>query len=507
MIAACGRASSTRSSDMATTSDAAVFERARRLGFAGVEVVLQRGDLRSRRLESLRRAMETTGLEIPSLVLGVHNEDGGIADADPAVAARAADQTCTAIAWAAELGADVVLVPFFLRGELVGQADVRRCADGFTALCPPAAAVGRGALLRGDAAGRSRPRARGSRRLAGVRVLFRPREPGRQRPRLRDGGEAARRARQAGALQGRARTARRLPARSRPCRLRRVCARADADRATKAGSFSRRRGAAGGRGAGPELCAPLLPRSSPGLEWPRFGVFTHELGVSRSELDVGLSRPRRRVGPALARPPRRVAGGAGAARRRGRRDRRLQEPDRAGRRGAAARTSRTSSGASSSAPLAGTSVVSTHAGTRHPTEEWSDSPENLSPEAWSLLLDAVERLLAVAERCGHDPGARRIGEERAEDGRAGDRAPRSLPFAAPRARLRSVQLRIAAPPARPRARRRRSSSTGSSTASSSRMSRTSARTARKCPRPQSAPASSRRSPTSRSCGSTVPTCG
>jgi sugar phosphate isomerase/epimerase len=122
--------------------DGAVFERARQLGFAGVEVVLQRDDLRSRRLENLRRAMETTGLEIPSLVLGVHNEDGGIADADPAVAARAADQTRTAIAWAAELGADVVLVPFFLRGELLGRADVGRCVDGFTALCPTAAAGG-----------------------------------------------------------------------------------------------------------------------------------------------------------------------------------------------------------------------------------------------------------------------------------------------------------------------------------------------------------------------------
>jgi hypothetical protein len=70
--------------------DAAVFERARQLGFTGVEVVLRRGDLESGRLESLRRARVATGVEVPSLVLGFHNEDGGIADAEPGVARRAA---------------------------------------------------------------------------------------------------------------------------------------------------------------------------------------------------------------------------------------------------------------------------------------------------------------------------------------------------------------------------------------------------------------------------------
>ena len=122
--------------------DAAVLERARQLGFAGVEVVLRRGDLESGRLESLRRARAATGVEVPSLVLGFHNEDGGIADADPSAARRAADDVRASIAWARELGADVVLVPFFLRAELLGEADVDRCADGFAALCPTAAAEG-----------------------------------------------------------------------------------------------------------------------------------------------------------------------------------------------------------------------------------------------------------------------------------------------------------------------------------------------------------------------------
>src|ERR1700752_4586582 len=117
--------------------DAAVFERARRLGFAGVEVVLRRGDL-----EGLRRARAAPGVEVPLLVLGLHNEDGGIADADPGAARRATDDVRASIGWARELGADVVLVPFFLRAELAGEADVDRCAEGFAALCPAAAAEG-----------------------------------------------------------------------------------------------------------------------------------------------------------------------------------------------------------------------------------------------------------------------------------------------------------------------------------------------------------------------------
>ena len=112
-----------------------------------------------------------------------------------------------------------------------------------------------------------------------------------------------------------------------------------------------------------------------------------------------MSRPRGSVGPALAsqldawlEAPEPLAvdvAGIGAYRN-------LIVPDDAERRANIAYVER----CLEAAPLAGTWVVSTHAGTRHPTEEWSDSPENLTPEAWSLLLDAVERLLAVAERAG-----------------------------------------------------------------------------------------------------------
>ena len=47
-----------------------------------------------------------------------------------------------AIGLAAELGADVVLIPFFLEAELHTDDDVDRCAAAFAALCPVAAERG-----------------------------------------------------------------------------------------------------------------------------------------------------------------------------------------------------------------------------------------------------------------------------------------------------------------------------------------------------------------------------
>ena len=125
--------------------DAEVFARARRAGFAGVEIVVARSDLTASsdgRLESLRRAKEATGLEIPALVLGEHNDAGGIADADLEAANRAQDDVRQAIAWARQLECEVVLVPFFNRAELISDADDRRAAAAFQALCPEAAEHG-----------------------------------------------------------------------------------------------------------------------------------------------------------------------------------------------------------------------------------------------------------------------------------------------------------------------------------------------------------------------------
>jgi sugar phosphate isomerase/epimerase len=98
--------------------DAEVLARARRIGFAGVEVTTTRDELRAlseARLDTLRRAKHASGLAIHALVLGGHIHDGGIADPSPHTAGRAREDVRAAIVWARELGADVVLVPFFIR--------------------------------------------------------------------------------------------------------------------------------------------------------------------------------------------------------------------------------------------------------------------------------------------------------------------------------------------------------------------------------------------------------
>jgi sugar phosphate isomerase/epimerase len=124
--------------------DAEAFARARRAGFAGVEVVVSRKELASgARLGELRRAKETTtGLEVPALVLGEHNEEGGIADTSPDASSRAYDDVRHALTWARELDTDVILIPFFGRAELVSENDDDRAVAAFQALCPEAAEHG-----------------------------------------------------------------------------------------------------------------------------------------------------------------------------------------------------------------------------------------------------------------------------------------------------------------------------------------------------------------------------
>jgi sugar phosphate isomerase/epimerase len=119
------------------------FACAAELGFAGIEVVLGGGALgRPERVDELAEEAARTGLELPSLVLGAHNVDGGIADADPAVAAGASAQVLQALRWAPALGADVVLVPFFLASDLADDDALTRCTAALAALCPAAERAG-----------------------------------------------------------------------------------------------------------------------------------------------------------------------------------------------------------------------------------------------------------------------------------------------------------------------------------------------------------------------------
>lgn len=101
------------------------------------------GDLeRHDRLAAARAAAEQSRLAVPSLILGAHNVDGGIADPDERVAERAQREVLAAVEWALTLGAEVVLVPFFLAADLPDAAALDRCAAAFEALCPAAALAG-----------------------------------------------------------------------------------------------------------------------------------------------------------------------------------------------------------------------------------------------------------------------------------------------------------------------------------------------------------------------------
>lgn len=91
--------------------------------------------------KALRRAKESSEFAIPSLALVEHN-GGGIADADPRVAGDAAADRREATAWAAELGAEGILIPFFSRSELVSEDDVDRAVSAFRRLCPGAGEKG-----------------------------------------------------------------------------------------------------------------------------------------------------------------------------------------------------------------------------------------------------------------------------------------------------------------------------------------------------------------------------
>ncbi len=379
--------------------DAAVFERARRSGFAGVEVEVDRGGLTTRRLASLRRAMEATGLEIPSLILGSHNIEGGIADEDASVARRAAEDVRAAIAGAAELGADIVLVPFFLRAELRSEQDLARCADAFRSLCPAAEAARVALCLEGTLPASDVLLLADRIASPGFGCYFDLANP------LVSGLDPPTEARALGRLIRRVQF-KDSRARRGDCRpgLGRVdyaaCAHALAD--------------AGYDGwlvfetpaAPPEVVArdlafarQFFPSLEPALAWPRFGAFTHDLDVPTDRLadtcrelgidTVQLSRSHLEEWLEAPRPLDVPVAGIGAYKN-------LIAPAERERRRNLAFVAR----CLELAPPLGTSVVSTHAGTRHPTEAWADVSENRSHEAWALLVDAVEELLPAAERAG-----------------------------------------------------------------------------------------------------------
>ena len=396
---------------LTSSDDGEVFARARRLGFGGVEVIVTRKQLAAAdRLEGLRRASLERGLAIPSLVLGEHSDLGGIADLDPAVAASARADVELAIRWAAELACEAILVPFFGRAELTSDGDVDRAAKRFRPLCELVGGAGVTLLYEGTLP------------AAGIRALAeRVSSPwfgcyfdlANVVPR---GMDTATEIRALGSLIRRVHV--------KDVRVRVGDSRLGLGR-VDFGASAQALAEIGYDGwlvletppGPPELVGRDLAFSRsafPGLEvddeWPRLGMFTYDFTVGEEErlletclrfglqtIQLGdpllsdyLDRPERIEsfvslldGEGLS-----VAALAGY--------RNLIAPDPAIRRANLDFIVR----CLELAPRFGTTLVATETGTRSAASDWESSPENRSPEAFSLLDEALGELVAVAEQHG-----------------------------------------------------------------------------------------------------------
>lgn len=388
-----------------------VVAEASRLGVAGLELTVTRSQLGSSdggELERLSARAAAASLEIHALVLGDHNH-GGIASADASTAASAADEVRRAIRLAADVGAEVVLIPFFLEAQLRTDDDVRRCGDAFAALCPAAAERGVTLCFEGllpsdgiqalaarvaspafgcyfDLANPLRRgldppteiRALGPlvRRVHVKDMLLRPGDvrPGRGRVDFAECARALAEIGYDGWLTLETPTA--LPplvARDLSF-ARTVFPTVDADRWPRFGAFSYDHGA----GEWDRLVT----------DFDRFGLEAVQLGTDLLDecLDHPDSAATRRAH--LEEHGIRVTALAGY--------RNLVSPDEAVRAENIAYLAR----CLELAPSLGTYVVATETGTRDPSGDWTDSPDNWGGEAWRLVDDALETLLPVAERSG-----------------------------------------------------------------------------------------------------------
>ena len=396
---------------LAGADDDRTFRLAKRLGFSGVEVVLSREQLRAPdRLQALRRAGAGTGLAVPSLVLGEHSDRGGIADTDPVVAEQAQADIEQAVRWASELGADLILVPFFGRAELVDDADVDRAAAALRLLCEQAAAGGvtlcyEGPLpahrIKGLAAGV------GSEAFGCYFDLANP---------ISRGMDTATEIRALGDL------VRRVHFKDARVQVGDV---QPGLGLVDFGASSEALAEIGYDGwlvletppGAPELVArdlsfacSFLPSLEGTAEWPRLGIFTYDFGRDEWDALVETCRLTGLQAVQLGHPvldecveqPEQIdavvepleAAGISVAALAGYRN--LVAPDPGKRRENIDFIAR----CLEFAPRFGTSIVATETGTRDPAGDWTDSPDNWRPATWELLDDAIGELVPIAERFG-----------------------------------------------------------------------------------------------------------
>lgn len=121
-----------------------MFEAAAAMGFDGVELRFgEDNDLVSQpaRREATRLQAAANGIELPSLCIGVLNR-GGFSSDDPAVRRHALDLVRASLPAAVDLGAKVVLVPFFFAAAPHTEEELQRVADHFRELAPEAEQAG-----------------------------------------------------------------------------------------------------------------------------------------------------------------------------------------------------------------------------------------------------------------------------------------------------------------------------------------------------------------------------
>ncbi len=386
-----------------------VFELADRLGFAGVELSVGRAELRSNDLANVRHRLGDRSLEIHALVLGDHNH-GGIADGDPTVAEAAAEDVRLAVDRAVELGADVILVPFFMRGQLVGEDGFDRCAVAFASLCPVAAARGVTLCFEGLLPAREIRHLAERVGSSGFGCYFDLANP------LRRGLDSPTEIRALGELIRRVhvKELRVTPGDVRPGQGRVDFA--ECDRALDEIGYDGWLTLETPPGPPPLVSRDLsFTRSvfttvEGARPWPRFAAISYELGSgSWDELADDLRRlglESVQIGGELLAQciddPDGVASRRATLEERGisiagiAGYRNLIAPDPAKREANIDHLGR----CLELAPELDTWVVATETGTRDPHGDWTDSPENWGDEAWRLLDDALERLLPVAERSG-----------------------------------------------------------------------------------------------------------
>ena len=394
--------------------DAEVFRRARRAGFSGVEVIVSRAELAGaaeRGLESLRAAAADTGLAVPALVLGEHNEIGGIADADDDASTRARADVETAIAWARELGTELILIPFFMRAELVGEADVDRAVAAFQTLCPVAARHGVRLCIEV-----SLP----ADRIAAIAARVGSEAFGcyfdLANPIAHKGLDPEAEIRALGGLIA--------AVHIKDTRVTTGDCRPGTGRVDFAGC-AQALAEIGFDGwltlETPPAPPPLVSRDlsftrsvfaglDAPLRWPRLGAFPTEFGAGEvgrlvDEFDRFGLESTQLMGPLLdeclgdaarAEAVRAVLEEAGIALPALGGYRNLVAPDPAVRRANVEHVRR----CLEIAPAFGTHVVATETGTLNPDGDWTDTPENSSDDAWRLLYDGLEILVPAAEEHG-----------------------------------------------------------------------------------------------------------